>query len=51
MSEIPYIDQLLKAEKDATDIIEKAQKERYTTFNLLSGRIFILSHLHSGREN
>jgi hypothetical protein len=30
MSDIPYIDQLLKAEKDATDIIERAQKERYT---------------------
>lgn len=30
MSETAYIDELLKAEQEATEIIENAQKERYT---------------------
>jgi hypothetical protein len=29
MSETAYIDELLKAEQEATEIIENAQKERY----------------------
>jgi len=32
MSETAYIDELLKAEQEATEIIENAQKERYTWF-------------------
>jgi F0F1-type ATP synthase membrane subunit b/b' len=32
MSETAYIDELLKAEQEATEIIENAQKERYHHF-------------------
>ena len=41
MSETAYIDELLKAEQEATEIIENAQKERYYQFTSPSGVFFI----------
>lgn len=32
MSDTAYIDELLRAEREATQIIENAQKERYVSF-------------------
>lgn len=43
MSETAYIDELLKAEQEATEIIENAQKERYDCFFSLRGAPFFLA--------
>ena len=45
MSETAYIDELLKAEKEADEIIKNAQKERYFPFYLPSGSFFSPSHI------
>ena len=43
MSETAYIDELLKAEQEATEIIENAQKERYYQFTSPSGVFLFLA--------
>jgi hypothetical protein len=45
MSETAYIDELLKAEQEATEIIENAQKARYDCFFYLWELVFFLLRL------